>query len=164
MRTGGAIIIGWIHIMATVIWIGGIFFFDRILPPPMKELEPPQAGKLNQAVVKRFTPVAWLSIIVIIATGLIRAAGIGAFNLDTLFNTLYGNLLLGKMGLVVIMIINGLIITATSLRMSKLAAASPPSQEELAQLGLRIKSLSGTNLILGTVTIFLAVALRAIGL
>lgn len=163
MRTLGAIIIGWVHLISVVIWIGGAFFFDLILQPAAAQLDPPQAGKLNQSTVQRFSPVAWGSIIIIIITGLIRAAGRGVLSLDVLFNTLYGNLLLGKIVLVVIMVIIGVIITMTGIRMMRLASSPEgPPREEILAAQARIKTLSEINLVLGFIAIFLAVGLRVI--
>ena len=160
---GGAILIGWVHMVTAAIWIGGIFFIGLVFGPVAERSESPEAKKLLQATAKRFTPIAWGAVIILIATGLVRTAGLGALNFDTLINTLYGNLLLGKIALIVIVIVNGVVIARASLKMSKLAAATPPPLGEMDKQMIRIKYIGQINLILGLIILFLAVALRVVG-
>ena len=62
-----------IHVIGTVIWIGGILMtLFVILPGSKTALESPAvAGKLMKEIAKRFTPIANISIILIIVTGII---------------------------------------------------------------------------------------------
>ena len=62
-----------IHVMGTVVWIGGILMtLFVVLPGSKTALESPQiVGKLMKEITKRFTPMANMSIILIIVTGII---------------------------------------------------------------------------------------------
>ncbi len=62
-----------IHVMGTVVWIGGILMtLFVILPSSKTALESPLiVGKLMKEIAKRFTPLANISIILIIVTGII---------------------------------------------------------------------------------------------
>ncbi len=62
-----------IHVMGTVVWIGGILMtLFVILPSSKTALESPLiVGKLMKEIAKRFTPLANISIILIIVTGVI---------------------------------------------------------------------------------------------
>jgi len=60
----------WLHLIATVIWIGGITFILFIALPTAKQVLGADAGKLMGEISKRFTPLANYSIIFIIVTGL----------------------------------------------------------------------------------------------
>ncbi|MBI5056705.1 MAG: DUF4149 domain-containing protein [Nitrospirae bacterium] len=60
----------WLHLVATVIWIGGITFVLFIAIPTAKQVLGADAGKLMGEISKRFTPLANYSIIFIIVTGI----------------------------------------------------------------------------------------------
>ncbi len=59
-----------LHLLATLVWVGGMFFAHLILRPAILEtLEPPQRMALWRAVFKRFFPWVWVSVILLLATG-----------------------------------------------------------------------------------------------
>ncbi|MGQ9469701.1 MAG: hypothetical protein ACUVTD_07800 [Nitrososphaerales archaeon] len=58
--------------MATVIWIGGMATNLLVLLPSMREaLEPPIMGKLMGSVMKRFRPLVYASMIILVASGIV---------------------------------------------------------------------------------------------
>jgi uncharacterized membrane protein len=59
--------------MGTVVWIGGILMTLLVILPGSKTAleSQPMVGKLMKEVAKRFTPMANISIILIIVTGII---------------------------------------------------------------------------------------------
>lgn len=61
------------HLLATVIWIGGIILILLVILPSAKvALESaPVVGRLMQEITKRFTPMANISILVLIVTGVV---------------------------------------------------------------------------------------------
>ncbi|AUZ85071.1 CopD family protein [Methylophaga nitratireducenticrescens] len=59
-----------LHLLASVIWVGGMFFAFMFLRPAAGTLlEPQQRLPLWENVFKRFFPWVWASIIVILVTG-----------------------------------------------------------------------------------------------
>ncbi len=61
-----------LHISATVVWIGGIFMTLLVILPCSKTaLESPLVGKMMKEVGQRFTPMANMSILLLIVSGLI---------------------------------------------------------------------------------------------
>ncbi len=62
-----------IHVMGTVVWIGGILMTLLVILPGSKTAleSQPMVGKLMKEVAKRFTPMANISILLLIATGII---------------------------------------------------------------------------------------------
>ncbi len=59
-----------LHLLAAVIWIGGMFFAYMALRPVAGNLlEPPVRLALWSGVFKRFFPWVWLSIIVLLSSG-----------------------------------------------------------------------------------------------
>ena len=63
----------WIHLVATVIWIGGITFIIFIAIPSSKQVLGAESGKLMGEISKRFTPLANYSIILLFVSGIVLA-------------------------------------------------------------------------------------------
>lgn len=61
----------WLHSIATVIWIGGIFFILCIALPSTKQVLGAETSKLMGEISKRFTPIANYSIIALIVSGVV---------------------------------------------------------------------------------------------
>jgi uncharacterized membrane protein len=62
-----------LHMLATVIWIGGLLYQSIFLFPALRSIADPKiiAG-LSERLRSRFQPIAWLSLAVLIGTGLIQ--------------------------------------------------------------------------------------------
>lgn len=62
-----------IHLLAALIWVGGMFFAYIVLrPAAMETLTPPQRFRLLNAVLHRFFNWVWGAISAILVTGLYR--------------------------------------------------------------------------------------------
>lgn len=60
-----------LHVLAVVIWVGGMFFaYMCVRPVAASQLEPPVRLTLWSGVFARFFPWVWAAIAVILATGL----------------------------------------------------------------------------------------------
>ncbi len=60
-----------LHVLATVIWIGGMFVNLLIVrPTSAKVLEPSVAGRFTQALMKRFRVFVYVSIVTLGITGI----------------------------------------------------------------------------------------------
>lgn len=60
----------WLHMVATVVWIGGLFFQSAVLHPALQHGA--DTADLLGRLRRRFQPLAWLSLTVLIGTGLIQ--------------------------------------------------------------------------------------------
>lgn len=58
-----------LHIVAAVVWVGGLFFAYVVLRPTTNSLEPPQRLQLWAGVFKRFFPWVWMAIVILFITG-----------------------------------------------------------------------------------------------
>ena len=58
-----------LHILAAIIWIGGMFFAVLVLRPAAGPLEPPERLDLWRRVFARFFPWVWLSLVLLLGTG-----------------------------------------------------------------------------------------------
>jgi uncharacterized membrane protein len=64
-----------LHMLATVVLVGGLFVLSVLwLPAASRTLHPRDQAALLRAILRRFQPLAWLSIAVLAATGLTQMA------------------------------------------------------------------------------------------
>jgi uncharacterized membrane protein len=149
------VLLGWIHILAVVIWGGGAVFLTFIYTPNSARLPPKEAASLGQAVSKQFAKLGWLMIILIAVTGLLRMYLVNMLSLSLLLNTSYGQILLVKGLIFLVMIVLVMQITSTGMKLEKVS-----SPEDALPLQKRLGLLSKTTISLGFVAVLLAVALR----
>jgi uncharacterized membrane protein len=64
------------HILAAVIWVGGMFFAHQMLRPAAAGLEPAQRLPLWRRVFARFFPVVWLSVAALLGSGYAMVFGV----------------------------------------------------------------------------------------
>jgi uncharacterized membrane protein len=59
-----------LHILATIVFLGGLFFASVVFQPIARGLEVETASSLWQQVLSRFFAWAWVSMLLILATGI----------------------------------------------------------------------------------------------
>lgn len=71
-----------LHVLATVVWVGGMFFAHMVLRPvAMARLEPPQRLGFWVDIFGRFFPWVWVSVIGLLISGqvmIFQMGGMGA--------------------------------------------------------------------------------------
>ncbi len=144
------IIMLWLHYLATIVWIGGMAFNLLVLRPSMTVIDQNQRPILGTTVLKRFIIFAWLSIMVLVLTGISIAPSRIAF--ENIFSTAYGIVLLGKHFATLIMV---LIVSWVSFILSAKLAPFAPKPDT-------ILTLVKTNLSLGILVLLLTAILRGI--
>ena len=133
------------HILAAVVWVGGMFFAYVILRPAAAGLEPAVRLPLWRDVLGRFFPVVWLAIAALLLSGfgiiLLVKGGFAQV-------ALYINLMM-VIG-IVMMLIFGHLYFAPWRRYRRAVDGKdwPAAAGQLAQ----IRSIVGINLVLGLVT------------
>lgn len=69
-----------LHLLAAMLWIGGMFFTLYIVRPAViATLQPPQRVQLTSAVMGRFTRLVTGAVLVLLATGLYMIFAMGGF-------------------------------------------------------------------------------------
>ncbi len=136
-----------LHLLAIVIWVGGMFFAHQVLRPvAVAQFEPPQRLPLWNGVFSRFFPWVWAAIIVILATGFWMIFGYygGFAKVPPYVHTM---LALG----IVMMLIFGHVFFGLYLKLKRAVAAQdwPTAGEKLN----KIRLLVGINTVLGLITI-----------
>jgi len=140
-----------LHVVAVVIWVGGMIFAHAFLRPvAASQLEPPQRLSLWVGVFKRFFPVVWICVITILVTGY---GVILAFYPDGMKGlSMHINLMMG-LGIVMMLIFMH-VFFAPFKRLKKAVEAQdwPAGGKALTQ----IRHLVGINMIIGLITAAIA--------
>lgn len=139
-----------LHVMAVVIWVGGMFFAHRALRPvAASQLEPPVRLTLWVGVFGKFFPWVWVSVVTILVTGFwMIFMYLGGFKGVGMY--VHIMLLLG----IIMMAIFFHVFFAPFKRLKAAVSAEdwPTGGKQLAQ----IRMLVGINTIIGLVTIAVA--------
>lgn len=137
----------WLHLLATVVWIGGVFINVLVLSPAAKEsLEPPMMMRLWGGVMKRFRMMVYVSMAIFIGTGIVMMFMNSAYETFD-FGDTWTLFLVIKHILVLILIIVGIyMLQSVFPKLAKLAAKGP--SPELSKAEKRQKVVGAISLIL----------------
>ena len=143
-----------LHIIAAVIWVGGMIFAHQCLRPvAASQLEPPQRLSLWVGVFSRFFPLVWASVIALPVTGYLMIFSIWQSMAAT---PLYVHLMNGA-GMLMILIY--LHVFFAPYRRLKTAVATRQWADGGRAIG-QIRQLVGINSMLGIIVIAIASAGR----
>lgn len=145
-----------LHILAAVVWVGGMFFAYLALRPAAARLEPPLRLPLWVATFERFFPWVWAAVIVLPVTGywLILFVFEGFGNAGMHVHVMQAT------GWIMILVFLHLYF-APFARLKRALAAGDWSRAA-KQLG-QIRRLVGLNLVLGLLTVIVATGGRYLG-
>jgi len=63
----------WLHMLATVVWIGGLAALSiLVIPTARGALEPGAYSRLLEGIQRRIDPLGWLCLAVLVSTGLFQ--------------------------------------------------------------------------------------------
>lgn len=143
----------WLHLTAVAIWVGGMFFAYMALRPAASKLEPALRLPLWGASLSHFFRWVWLSVVLILFTGLHMFFTLGGFiGAPRRVHIMFG---LG----VLMMLIFGHVYFSPYRRLKRYVALKdwPQAGAALNQ----IRRLVATNLLIGMVIIAVATLGRA---
>lgn len=144
-----------LHVTSVVIWVGGMFFaYLALRPVAASVLEPPQRLALWSGVFGKFFPWVWVSIVLILLSGLDMLMRVGGAAAPHYVMTM---LVLG----VVMMLIFAHVFFAPTKKLKR-AVGQQDWKAGGAALA-QIRRLIGINLIIGLVTIAVVFGGRALG-
>ncbi len=123
------------HLVATVVWIGGLVLLALVVWPASQRIlgDDPRLPGLLAALRRRFTPLANLSLAVLVVTGLIQMAGDPNYDGLLIFDNLWSQAILLKH-----LAVGGMIVVAVVLQWGVF-----PAQERAALLRAQGKAPSG---------------------
>jgi uncharacterized membrane protein len=157
----------WLHMLATVAWIGGLTALAVfVLPAASRTLQPEAYAGLLAAIQRRFDPLAWFSLAVLIGTGMFQMSANPNYSGFLAIDNTWAAAILAKH--LVIFGMTGLsayltwVLLPKARRMALLRSRRPetnsPDAQRLETQEVRLLQL---NLILGIVVLALTAIARA---
>lgn len=143
-----------LHVLAAVIWVGGMFFAHVVLrPTAAAQLEPPVRLKLWVGVFNRFFPFVWIAVLLLPITGYIMVFSFyqGFEHAPTYIHIMNG--------LGILMILIYLHIFFAPYKRLKLAVTSENWPEGGKKIN-QIRMMVGINLVIGLIVVAVAAAGR----
>lgn len=143
------------HLIATIVWIGGLAILTIMVLPEARRVlgTNPEFYSLLARLRKRFTPLSNLSLVVLVVTGLVQMAGDSNYDGVLQFTNEWSRVILYKHIAVLGMFVCGLALqywVVPSLeRATLLAERHKGDAAELDRLRARETRLTWVNLILG---------------
>jgi len=140
-----------LHLLGIVIWVGGMFFAHQILRPVAADmLEPPLRLPLWVGVFKRFFPWVWVSVALVLLSGLVMIGLMGGMGRVPL----YVHAMLGTGTIMMAIFAYVFFVPFARLKQSVVNQEWKAGGAALAN----IRQLVGINLVLGLITIAIATA------
>ena len=156
-----------IHVLAAMLWLGGMFFLGAVGAPVLRAIEPPQLRqRLFQQLGARFRVVGWWAIGVLLVTGVINLSFRGWLHWDgvlgsaAFWRTRAGLALAAKLSIVLVMIATSAVHDFVhGPRAGRVAPGSP----DAIAFRRRAALLARVNAILGVLLVIAAVRLARPG-
>ncbi len=154
------------HLVATIVWIGGLALLVLVVWPVASRTladDPAHQAAFFGALRRRFDPLANLSLVVLVVTGLFQTSGDPNYGGMLVFDNDWSRAILLKhiaiAGMVVVGVILQMGIAPALERTALQRALGQADPAEIARLSRREQRLNGLNLILGLLVLaFTAVA------
>ncbi len=140
-----------LHGLIAMIWVGGMFFAYVVLRPAAQTIEAPLRLRLWSRTFERFFPWVWAAIVILPASGyFLIATRLGGFaHLPLAINVMQG------LGIVMILLfLHVFFAPYRRLRTGVEAGDFVKAGQALRQ----IRQLIGVNMVLGLITVFVALA------
>ncbi len=65
-------LIYWIHMLATVLWLGSLASLSLLVLPALRKVDTKSQGILFEAIQKRLDPLGWFSLALLLVTGMFQ--------------------------------------------------------------------------------------------
>lgn len=157
----------WLHMVATIVWVGGLALMALVVWPGARAvLGPgPQLAELLSRLHQRFNPLAWVSLAVLVVTGLAQMAANenydGLLNVNNAWTAAILVKHLAVIGMVAIGAYMQWSLQPALARLAVRAAHGRPAPEAEA-LQARELSLTRLNLACGLVVLALTAVARVL--
>ena len=147
-----------LHVLAVILWVGGMLFAQLCLRPSLQVLEPPQRQRLMHATLQRFFNAVAVAVVVVLVSGLWMIGRVAKDNVQAGldFNMPLGWTVMAALGLLM-MAIFGHLRFALFKRLGRAVAASDHAAGAAALAGIRL--WVNINMALGLATVAAALLL-----
>jgi uncharacterized membrane protein len=155
----------WLHMLATVVWIGGLAALSLIvLPASARALDAPAFARLLDAVQRRLDPIGWICLLVLVGTGLFQmSANPNYQGILAVENTWAAAILVKHLVFLLMTAISAFLTWGLLPRLKRAAlleAQGKPAPEK-ARLHSQEVRLLNLNLVLGAIVLALTAIARA---
>jgi uncharacterized membrane protein len=152
----------WLHLLATVVWLGGLAMLVAVAWPGAR-----RAGDALDDMERRFRPLANVSLLVLLVTGMIQMGGDPHYEGWFAVRNAWSATLLAKHLIVLVMIGLSLLLqfgAAPALARAHLLAERGVSggESERAAARRRLRRLTAANLALGVLVLMLTAYMTAL--
>jgi putative copper resistance protein D len=151
-----------IHVLAALLWLGGMFFFALVGAPALRAIEPPEVrAKLFRVLGERFRTIGWWAIAILLVTGAINLHFRGWLTAEVWSNAAFwksrmGMALAWKLGAVATMVaLSAFHDFVAGPAASRLTPGSPAALEARRRAAL----LARVNAVMGLIVVIAAVRL-----
>lgn len=150
-----------VHVLAALLWLGGMFFLAAVGAPALRELDAPLRAELFRRLGEQFRRVGWVAIGVLILTGIANLQFRGMLSWDVLgsgafWATSYGHALAWKLGAVAAMLVASAV---HDFMLGPAASRERPGTPEAVRLRRRAAQLARLNALAGVIVVIAAVRL-----
>ncbi len=157
-------VVVFLHLTAAAVWVGGLLFLALVAIPVARQLPPAERAHLVTALGRRFLPVAWTALGVLVVTGVASAALRGvtweAVVTGRLWGGTFGRLLTVKAMLVAATLaLSGLHDFLLGPASTRVADRHGPDSPAAVRLRRRASWIARANTALALVIVALAVML-----
>jgi uncharacterized membrane protein len=147
-----------IHVLAAMLWLGGMLFLGVVGAPVLRAIEPPALRqRLFQELGLRFRTIGWIAItgvIMLHLRGLLHWSGV--FGSAAFWRTALGTALAAKLAAVVTMIV---VSAVHDFLLGPAAGRATPGSPEAVALRRRAALLARANALVGLLLVIAAVRL-----
>ena len=150
-----------LHVLAALLWLGGMFFFGLVGAPALRAVEPPALRQqLFQQLGVRFRGVGWVAIGVLLVTGILNLhlRGLlhwsGVLGAPEFWRTAFGRALAVKLSAVTVMIA---VSAVHDFILGPAASRAAPGSSDAVTMRRRAALLARANAIVGLVVVGAAV-------
>ena len=156
-----------VHVLAAMLWLGGMFFLGVVGAPVLRAIEPPALRqRLFQQLGLRFRRAGWWAIAVLLATGVANLHLRGWLRWDGLlgapafWRTSVGHALAAKLAAVLVMLV---VSAVHDFVLGPAAGRAPSGSSAAAALRRRAAWLARINALVGVALVVAAVRLARAG-
>lgn len=151
-----------IHVLAALLWLGGMFFFALVGAPVIRTIPSPELrGQLFRQLGERFRVVGWSAIAVLLTTGVLNLHFRGVLSTEELgssafWRTPFGAALMWKLiAVTTMLVVQGI----HDFNVGPAASRAIPGSPEAAQLRKRAAMLARVSALAGIIVVLAAVKL-----
>jgi copper resistance protein D len=155
-----------IHVLAAMLWLGGMLFLGVVGAPVLRAIEPPALRQgLFQQLGLRFRNIGWIAIAVLVVTGvlMLRARGLlqwsGVLDSPAFWRTSFGTALAAKLATVTTMIV---VSAVHDFLLGPAAGRATPGSPDAIALRRRAALLARVNALFGILLVLAAVRLARV--